>query len=559
MDGRRNNVKTDAAGQALVAGHEPRARVADTLARALHAAGIRFAFGMPGGEVVTFIDALQHAGIRFVLARNETAAAMMAAGASTLGGAPGLLVTTLGPGLANAVNGIADAAQERVPLIVVAGVAERALRARYTHQIVDHAALLRPLVKASFEIEPEGAGALAARAISLATSAPCGPVHLDLSPSVAVASARHDDVAAVAVHRLRRLDAGDPGVVALRARLQQARRPLVIAGLEALRSGAGPVLRDLVVRHAIPLIATYKAKGIVDEILPLALGGAGLSPAADAILLPLIRAADCVLLAGYDPIEMRAGWLDSLGDGARLCEITEVAADHGMHAPGLRLVAPVGPALEAVFCGLAPRAIWEGGAPAAAKAALAARFAGPQGWGPHRVFEVLQNAIPADAIVTVDSGAHRILLSQRWRARQHSTLLQSSGWCTMGSALPLAIGATLAAPGRAVVAVVGDGGLEMTLGELGTLRDHGLAVVVLVLQDQSLGLIELKQRQAGLARAGVSLGATRFDAVARAFSGHGVAVGDAAALARELAAALARRTFSVISCAISVDDYADAF
>ena len=285
-----------------------RARVADMIALSLHEAGVRHAFGMPGGEVVTLIDALQKAGIRFVLARNETAAAMMAAGASAIGGAPGLLVTTLGPGLANAVNGIADAVQERSPLIVVSGVVERPLRARYTHQVVDHAALLRPLVKASFEIEPEGASEVVARAISLATSAPPGPVHLDLSPSVAAARVRSSQVAAVAVHRLRQINPGDPGIAALRARVQQAHRPLALAGIEALRSGAGPVLRDLVERHAVPLVTTYKAKGIVDETLPMALGGAGLSPAADAILLPLIQAADCVLLAGYDPIEMRAGW-----------------------------------------------------------------------------------------------------------------------------------------------------------------------------------------------------------------------------------------------------------
>ena len=132
-------------------------RVADTVARSLAAAGVRHAFGMPGGEVVTLIDALAEARIRFVLARHETAAAIMGAGAATVTGAPGLLVTTLGPGLANAVNGIADAAQERMPLLVVSGVVERSIRARYTHQILDHAALLRPLVKASFEIEPEGA------------------------------------------------------------------------------------------------------------------------------------------------------------------------------------------------------------------------------------------------------------------------------------------------------------------------------------------------------------------------------------------------------------------
>ena len=192
-------------------------RVADTVARCLAAAGVRHAFGMPGGEVVTLVDALAEAGIRFVLARHETAAAIMAAGAAAVTGAPGLLVTTLGPGLANAVNGIADAAQERVPLLVISGVVERSIRARYTHQILDHAALLRPLVKASFEIEAEGAAAVVARAIALAMAPPCGPVHLDLSPAVAAATDRSDGVLhSRGIDGTPAIDPADPAIADIR-------------------------------------------------------------------------------------------------------------------------------------------------------------------------------------------------------------------------------------------------------------------------------------------------------------------------------------------------------
>ena len=265
-------------------------RVADIVAQALRAAGIRFAFGMPGGEVVTLIDALGRAGIEFILARNETAAAMMAAGASAIGGAPGLLVTTLGPGLANAVNGIADALQERTPLIVISGVVERAVRARYTHQIIDHAALLRPLVKASFEIEPEGAAAVVARALSLTMTPPWGPAHLDISPAVAAALAPDPRPPIAATESFAATVSPDhPAVAALRARLAAAERPVIIAGLEALRSGAADALRQAVETHGIPVLATYKAKGIVDETLPLVFGGPGLSPASGALLRPLIN------------------------------------------------------------------------------------------------------------------------------------------------------------------------------------------------------------------------------------------------------------------------------
>jgi acetolactate synthase-1/2/3 large subunit len=95
------------------------------------------------------------------------------------------LVTTVGPGLANTVNGIADPLQEHVPLIVISGIVDRATRARYTHQVIDPAQLLRPLVKATFEVELESAASTVARALAIATTEPMGLVHLDLSPAVA--------------------------------------------------------------------------------------------------------------------------------------------------------------------------------------------------------------------------------------------------------------------------------------------------------------------------------------------------------------------------------------
>ena len=530
-------------------------RVADTIARALHAAGVRHAFGMPGGEVVTLIDGLDKAGIKFVLARNETAAAMMAAGTAAQGDVPGLLVTTLGPGLGNAVNGIADAAQERNPLIVISGVVERHIRARYTHQIVDHAAMLRPLVKASFEVEAEGAAAVVARAVALSLTAPCGPVHLDLSPAVAAMADNDAHVAPARVHRVAAVLADDPAMAEVRALLAGAERPLILAGLEAARAGAGAAIRGLAERRGIPVVTTYKGKGVLDENHRLALGGAGLSPRADAIIGPLLRAADLVLCVGYDPVEMRAGWLNPFGPLTRVVELTQQPADHGMHAAAIRLHGPLPALVRAVA--MPGMAAWAGGEPQAAKAALAQAFTGPIDFGPHAVFAALQEHLPQGGIVAVDSGAHRILLAQMWRAKAPLEMQQSAGWCTMGSAIPLAIGNQINHPAKAVVAVLGDGGMEMTLGELGTLRDQSLPVVVLVLQDHSLALIELKQAQAGLARNGVRLGATRFAEIARAFDGHGVCVASHAALNVALREAFARRDrFSLIACQIAGDAYA---
>jgi acetolactate synthase-1/2/3 large subunit len=482
---------------------------------------------------------------------------MMAAGCHAVGGAPGLLVTTLGPGLANAVNGIADASQEHVPLIVLSGVVERALRGRYTHQILDHAALLHPLVKASFEIEAEGAAAIVRRAVEIAISGRPGPVHLDLSPAVAALAAGSAEFPALAPILRPAIASLDPIIAAARARFQAAERPLILAGTEALRSGAGPIVDHLAGGHGVPVLTTYKAKGLLDERHDRALGGAGLSPRADAVLLPLVKRADLVLAAGYDPIEMRANWVGPFAAPATVIELGAWPADHGMHAAGTRIAGDPAALLGAIADGLVPRPRWPDGEIAATRSALARLFAAPSAWGPHAVIETLEAELPDGAIVTADSGAHRILLSQKLRVRRPGGLLQSAGFCTMGAALPLAIGARLAEPSRPVVAVLGDGGLEMTLGELGTLRDQRLAVTLLVLQDQSLALIELKQRQAGLEPTGVRLGATDYGAIAVAFGGYGVTVRDAPSLAVALRCAVEADRFTLITAAIQSTDYVD--
>lgn len=533
-------------------------RVADIVAQTLARHGAHLAFGMPGGEVLTLVDAMNSAAVKFVLARHETAAAMMAAGASVSSGTIGVLVTTLGPGLANAVNGIADASQEHVPLIVIAGVVDHAIRSRYTHQIIDQKAMLTGLVKGSFEVEVEGAGGTVARAIALAMAEPKGPVLIELAPGTAAQPAHVDDRPCSPPRILKaRLSSDDPAVTPIAEALRSAARPLILAGFEAAQGGAGPAIVRVAEALGCPVITTYKGKGVIPESHALALGGAGLSPLAEKYLLPLVKQADVVLLAGFDPIELRPGWIEPFGPNAEVIEVTAQAPDHGMYSVTLRIAAEVRPAMETLADALAagsprpPRAEL-----AVAKSALATAFAIPPEWGPHKAIATLQDTMPADATVTVDSGAHRILLSQMMRFERPLALLQSAGFCTMGAAIPLALGVKSCDRGRPVIAVLGDGGLEMGIGELATARDEELAIVIVVFQDESLALIELKQRQANLADAGVKLGRTRYEDVAEAFGGVGTRVASADAFRGELHKALKRDTFTVIVCEIEASQYA---
>jgi acetolactate synthase-1/2/3 large subunit len=533
-------------------------RVADIVAGTLANFGARQAFGMPGGEVVTLIDALNLAGVDFTLTRHETGAAIMAAGYATATGRPGVIVTTLGPGLINAVNGVADASQEHVPLIVLAGVVDHAVRGRYTHQILDQKAVLGPLVKACFEVEAIGAGAVVARAVELALTHPMGPVLVELAPGTAAllaesATSMGNPVRRITIDPTAHIREFD----GIGNAISNAARPLIIAGFDAARGGASERLRLFAERFQIPVITTYKGKGVLPEGHALALGAAGLSPLADRVLLPLCQKADVIILAGYDPIEMRTGWIDPFAPDALVIEIAPGAYDHAMHRSSIRIDGNIGSIIGTLAEAATPSAgVWSCGQPTAATAELQDLFASPKAWGPHAAIDVIQNALPPGAVVTVDSGAHRILLSQKLKMVRPLALLQSAGFCTMGAALPLAAGVKIADRSTPVVAVVGDGGLEMGLGDLATLRDEALPIVIVVFQDQSLALIELKQRQASLPPAGVRLGVTYFEDVAQACGGNGERIASVASFKGALQRAFEADVFSIIVCEIEAEDYA---
>ena len=532
---------------------------AGLIARHLAAIGCRHAFGMPGGEVLILLDALSNAGIAFTLCKHENAAGYMAEGSWHATGAPGILLTTIGPGLANGINAVANAYQEQVPLIVLSGCIDAAEAEQFTHQVMDQSALMAPVTKAQFRVAPGTAAHVVQKALAVAMADPPGPVHIDLP--VGLAGEPAPDVAISA--RAAR-SAGWPEGPALpeaAQRLGTAQKPVILAGLGALHHDAGGAITALAQAHNIPVITTYKAKGVMDERDSLCLGGHGLSPLSDQQILPLLATSDCVLLAGYDPIEMRSGWIRPWAPEAAI-ELSHAETHHGMHASAMRLVGDIAALVTGLHAALpAPVPVWQDGAPDKARAALMSQFAGPGPghWGPHAVFRTLQAHMPQGGVVTVDSGAHRILLSQMWQCDRPRSLLQSTAFCTMGVAVPLAIGHAIARPDTPVVAVVGDAGFDMSPGDLATLRDTGLPMGIVVLVDDALALIEKKQTLMQLPGHGVTFQPTDIPAVARAYGGHGVSVTDEAALAQELQGIGKRDRFTLIAARIDKQEYAAAF
>ncbi len=535
---------------------------ASIIADKLKQAGCKRAFGIPGGEVLAIMGALDDVGIDFHLAKHENPAGFMAEGswhAEDIGSrAPGILLATLGPGVANAVNAVANAMQDRVPLIFLTGCVDAAEAETYTHQVFDHQALLRPIVKASFRATKGTVGKMMEKALALAFEGQPGPVHIDVPISVAEGNS-DETLYPLAPLAGPTMQVPGPQLAEAIEALNGAKKPLVIAGVDAVTEGVGPALTQFCETHNIPLVTTYKGKGLMSEDNALSLGGHGLSPKADTILLPLIADADCIILAGYDPIEMRVGWRDIWGDTTKVIELTPTLRTHGMHRVDITLRGQIAPSLNQLSHAISIKNPWDKGEPTKARKALQEFFTPPAKWGPGQVFSTLNSCLPEDVVITADSGAHRILLSQIWQNKHPHAFLQSTALCTMGIAVPLATGYKLAKPQTPVCAFVGDAGMDMILGELATLRDLNLPLIICVLVDECLSLIELKQRGSQRKTVGVDFGATDFVGVANAMGGHGVWIDDAESLEKEAKAALSRDTYTLLACRIEPRAYDGTF
>ncbi|WP_099823837.1 thiamine pyrophosphate-binding protein [Oceaniglobus indicus] len=509
-------------------------RAADIVARRLHAAGCRHAFGVAGGAVAALIDALDQAGIAFHRCTHENAAGFMAEGVHQVDGAPAVLVTTAGPGAMAAVNVVAQAHKDRVPLIVLTGCVDGIEAQTHTHQVLEHSAVFAPITKAAFTLDAAAAGVIADKAVAITTEGRAGPVHIDVPPAVAGAQG-------VAMAGRRAVPA--PVIPANLSKanrwISEADRPIMIVGLDVLKDGGADTVRAFATANSIPVITTCKAKGLLSEDHPLSLGVAGLSSQADNILLPLLDQADLILCVGYDPVEMRTGWRDAWNpDETRVIDIHGAPNHHYMHHASLSFVADTGATLAALGP-LPVRPLWTDGQIAAARDALAAAFDDGEAWGPAAVIALCRDVLPDDTIATVDGGAHRILISQMWRCRTPRTLLQSSGLGAMGCALPLALGVKLAAPDRPVVAFSGAAGFLRVAGELATAAAMGLPAAVVVFVDAS------------------PAPAQDVAAIGRAFGGDGVIVHDRDGLRAALDSALASDRVTVIGAAIDARAHDD--
>ena len=518
--------------------------IAELLAAGLRHAGVEILFGLPGGgSNLDVIGAAEAEGLRFVLAHSEAAAVLMAAAAAELTGRPGACVVTRGPGAASAVNGVAHALLDRQPLLLVSDCVPAASRDRTAHQRLDHAALFGAVTKGSFVLGATSTADDVRAAVALCLAGPPGPVHLDLDPTAPGTPIVAGDADGARV---------PADLDAVRAALRTARRPVVIAGVGA----TAPGLRGLVAGSTVPVLSTYKAKGIVPETGPNA---AGIATGA-TIEAALLLGADLVVGVGLDPVELiPAPW--SYAAPVVLLGRWPTAGDGAYFGDHLHIEVVV-PDLDAALGEVSPelRSDWpDGTAQDARRAALDRVLAAvpdePSGVLPQAVVATARALAPAGTVATVDAGAHMLAAVPMWEVEEPGELLISSGLATMGFALPAAVAAALVRPDRTVVCCTGDGGLGMALAELETLARLWLDVIVVVFDDRALSLIAIKQGDHQGGASAVRYGTVDFAGTAASLGVPAFRADNGDELHDALAKALARRGPCLIDVAVDPAGY----
>jgi acetolactate synthase I/II/III large subunit len=479
--------------------------VALAFAHALRAAGVERVYGLPGEDHLRLLDALPEAGIRYVAARDETAAVIMAAAEAQATGRVGVVLVTLAPGITNAVNGIAHAWLDGVPLLVVSGQHQPERAPAIVRQSLDSARLVDSVCKLTLSTSARIHQVLA-RAFETALVPPSGPVFLEL----------RDDVAAAPP--LDRLDEWPPlfsrtqhvrgALVSLPSSVASAHRPALIVG------GACPgdsSVREALARIRAPVFTSPSAMGIVSPDNPW-FAGTFMNGNFEADLL---SRCDVIVTVGLDAKDFFNGpWRYS----APVAAINEHPDIQRFVPVQHQIVGGTAAALES----LRSCSEWS------------VKDVTDYRWSVERPFHLDDGAftvpsavraarglLPDPTLVAVDAGFGKPLTSYLWSTDAPNRYLTAHGLSTMGYALPAANALKLAHPRQPVVGFMGDGSLLMRIGELTVAVEQAIAPVYVAWMDGSLSQIETKQLRQGLAPVGARVPNVSCARIAEAFGARG--------------------------------------
>ncbi|MCH9698178.1 MAG: acetolactate synthase large subunit [Gammaproteobacteria bacterium] len=470
-------------------------KASDLFIRCLEAEGVEYIFGVPGEENADIMISLLDSTIRFIVCRHEQGAAFMADAYGRLTGKPAVCLGTLGPGATNLLTGVGDADMDRAPLIVVTGQASTTRLHKESHQVTDLVSIFRPCVKWGVQItHPDSIPEIIRKAFRISTTDKFGACHIDLPENIA-----HMETLARPLRPEPVLaGAPDPESITRASNIIKAAKfPILLTGNGVFRGDAADDLRSFAQATGIPAVNTFMGKGGIPLSSPLCLFTVGLG-ARDYPAVAIER-ADCVITIGFDMVEYHpTSW--NRGNQKQIIHIdmspAEIDSDY---QTDVELVGNISTSLSDL-----QKALGGMNRPSAESykdlrdtmlgefSEHASDTAMPM--KPQRILSDTKKILNNSDIVLSDVGAHKMWIARNFQAEQPNTVLISNGWCSMGFALPGAIGAKLARPEQNIVAICGDGGVMMNIQELETAVRENLKIIVMVWSDSEYGLIKWKQQ-----------------------------------------------------------------
>ena len=512
---------------------------------ALVAHGVRDVFGIPGTHNLEIYRYLPGSGIRHVVTRHEQGAGYAADGYARVSGRPGVLITTSGPGITNAITALATAYADSVPVLAVSPGPPRGqvgADVGWLHEVKDQQAALDAVCGRSIRVEsadeiPE----VLASVFERFSASRARPVHLEVPVDVLEGPWIPRPVPVRPLPQP--VGPGLARVEEIAAALDGSRRPLLIAGGGA--RGAAEQVRALA-EYGVPVLTTVNGKGVLDESHPAALGAGIRLPAAHRVM----NDADLLIVVGTElgDSDLWGGVVDpGVPDERRVIRIDidpsqmhkNVAADFAVVGDAAMVLGGMLDVMREK--GFPPRPVSD--AARTAIAAGAAVDAGP--WA--EVQQVLADALPADTVVAGDSSQVTYYGTVHyWPFTPDNRLLYPTGYATLGYGLPAAIGAKIAEGERAVVAVVGDGAAMFSIQELVTATEQRLALPVVILDNGGYAEIREQMVERGIEPQAVDLYSPDMPALARALGADGVVARSAHDIGPLAAEALGRDRPTVI-------------
>jgi len=500
-------------------------KVSDLLVKALENEGVQAIFGVPGEENLDFVESLRESSIRLVLTRHEQGAGFMAATFGRLTGKAGVCLSTLGPGATNLVTAAAYAQLGAMPMMMITGQKPIKHSKQGQFQIIDVVDMMGPITKYTKQlVSGSNVPARVREAFRLAEEERPGAVHLELPEDVAGESVADSAVNLFTSSVVRRPVAEEKAVAKAVELIAAAKHPLLVIGAGANRKLTSKALRDFVEKQQIPFVTTQMGKGVISDDHPMAIGNAALS--ANDFVHRAIDAADLIINVGHDVVEKPPFFMEP--DGRKVIHVNFSSAEvDPVYFPQVEVVGDIANSIWQINGRLERQSCWDCAVFDKVRAAISEHLAEGSEDGrfpiyPQRLVADVRKVMPDDGMIALDNGVYKIWFARNYPARQPNTVLLDNALASMGAGLPSAMAANMVQPDRRVMAICGDGGFMMNSQEMETAVRLGLDLVVMVLRDDSYGMIRWKQAHMEFADWGLEFGNPDFVKYAEAYgaSGH---------------------------------------